>query len=132
MDGLTKMETIASTMISLIEDYVKEEKSEIMRFKDEVVEEQRRLSFNMFKESQINDYSDAVELTHKLHWLQEISKKLKREEMNNTYESTKRLEQIKPIQILRLATPPNTKTVIIEQSPVAYLHPHLHRFTRQS
>lgn len=41
-----------------------------MRFKDEIIEEQRRLTFNMFKESQNNDYSDAVELTHKLHWLQ--------------------------------------------------------------
>lgn len=132
MDGVTKVEAIASTMICLIEDYVKEERSEIMRFKDEVIEEQRRLSFNMFKESQNNDFSDAVELTHKLHWLQEISKKLRREEMNNTYESTKRLEQMKPIQILRLTTPPNNKTAVIEQSPVVYLHPHLHRFTRQS
>lgn len=41
-----------------------------MRFKDEVIEEQRRLTFNMFEESQKNDFSDAMELTNKLHWLQ--------------------------------------------------------------
>jgi hypothetical protein len=51
-----------------MEDYVREDRVEVQNLKDEIREEQRRLKYNLFRESQSNLYSEAVELTHKLHW----------------------------------------------------------------
>jgi hypothetical protein len=91
------------------------------------------LKYSKFQESEKNIYAEAIELTHKLRWFQEISIKLRKEDQLTTHESTKKLEETRPIHFLRaMTTPTSLKRPQMELSPVTYLHPHLHRFSKQA
>jgi hypothetical protein len=68
--GQSRVNAIAGGLVELMEDYARDERVEVGSLKDEIREEQRRLKYNLFRESQNNLYAEAVELTHKLHWFQ--------------------------------------------------------------